>query len=116
MEKLLNFLENPTSNATLIIVVALIVVAPNIPYIAKYIPILNKIFKISDTQDEKYPQVLQGIEIMKKLDKIADNHLHELPDMKRAVDRIEEKLDDIYRISSSHGERISKIEGRIDRA
>lgn len=114
MEKLLHFLENPTSNATLIVVVALIVIVPNIRYISKYIPILNKIFKISDVQDEKYPQVLQGVEIIRKLDKIADNHLHELPDIKKSVDRIEVKMDELYKISSSHGERISKIEGKLE--
>lgn len=114
MEHLLSFLENPTSNATLIIIVAIVVIVPNIRYISKYIPVLNRIFKISDTQDEKYPQVIEGIEIMKKLDKIADNHLHELPEMKRAVDRIETKMDELYKISSSHGERISKIEGKLE--
>lgn len=114
MAQIFNFLQNPTSNATLIIIVVVLVVIPNIKQIAQFIPIINKIFKISDIQDEKYPREEQSLEIMKKLDKIADNHLHELPDMKKTIDRIEAKMDELYKVSSSHGERISKIEGKLE--
>lgn len=41
-----------------------------------------------------------------KLDKIADNHLHELPEMKQTLDRIEQK-------QNSQGERLASVEASI---
>lgn len=41
-----------------------------------------------------------------KLDKIANNHLHELPEMKKTLDRIEEK-------QSIQGERLAGVEATI---
>ena len=41
-----------------------------------------------------------------KLDKIANNHLHELPEMKKTLDRIEEK-------QGLQGERLSCVETAI---
>lgn len=44
--------------------------------------------------------------INKKLNLIASNHLHELPDMKLALDRIELK-------QSEQGERLAGVEAKI---
>ena len=43
----------------------------------------------------------------KKLDLLASNHLHELPEMKRTLDRIESKQE-------KQGERLAGLEAQVD--
>lgn len=72
--------------------------------------------KIRGTQiDRTVNEAITLVSLNSKIDKIANNHLHELPDMKKSIDRIEYKLDEMTRIGSSHGERISKLEGVLDK-
>jgi hypothetical protein len=80
----------------------------------------NKIDKISDVQDEKYPILLDHVErfnqfdqrfnaLDAKLEKIANNHLHELPDMMKSIGRIENKVDRIEQKQISQGEDIAVL-------
>jgi len=72
--------------------------------------------KIRGTQvDRTVNEAITLISLNSKIDKIANNHLHELPDMKKSIDRIEQKMDSMIEKSSSHGERISKLEGVLDK-
>ncbi len=117
MDNILLFLNNPTSNAVLIIVV-LAFALRDIPSIARYIPFFKKMEKISDTQDKKYPLIEEHIRRFNKLDekleKIASNHLHELPMMAEAIQRIEKKIDDISEKQESQGNRITRVETKIE--
>ena len=137
MKQILTFLENANTNAMLIIgmlVFGAVLLAPYIPSIAKYIPFLRKveknsttIDKISDVQDEKYPQLnLRHDEIrslllfikegQERMEKFESNHnLHEIPEIKILVDKIDIKLDSVIATQSKHGERISKIEGKLEK-
>lgn len=126
MESLWTFLTNPTPNATIIVIVALVLVIPNIDKISQYIPILKRQKKISDVQDEKYPElekILGRIEkshedIKKRQEYISTfqtNHrLHEIIDIKNMVNKIDGKIDVLIEKQSDHGERISRIEGKLE--
>jgi cytochrome bd-type quinol oxidase subunit 1 len=67
------------------------------------------IFKISKTQDEKYPKLEQGISLTEQVagqlallvsgqEKIMGNHLHELPEMTERIRKIDEKQDKMIEI------------------
>jgi len=127
MESFWTFLKNPTPNATIILIVALVLVVPNIDKLAPYIPFFKRQKKISDVQDEKYPEIkkhLKNIEesyqdIKEKQDYIITfqtNHsLHEIPQIVKTLDKMDEKIDTLISKQADHGERISRIEGKLEK-
>lgn len=98
MEYIIKLLEHPTSNATLIIIVAIIIIVPNFPKIAKYIPFLRAV--TSDKVD---------------YEKIATNHMHQMTEVVEKLTIIDGKIDKMSDKMSLHGERISKLEGLLDK-
>lgn len=120
MESFWTFLTNPTPNATIILIVALILIVPNIDKIAVYIPFLKRQKKISDVQDEKYPELIKMLRVVKsgqeRIEKFESNHrLHEIPEMVKTLGSMNSKLDSVMEKQSEHGERISRIEGKLEK-
>lgn len=118
MESLLTFLENPTSNAVIIIVVIAFAVR-DIPAVARYIPFFKKVNKISDVQDEKYPQIEKMLRQIEKSHQdiitFQTNHsMHEIPEIVKKLDKMDIKLDSVIEKQAEHGERISRIEGKLE--
>lgn len=126
MEYFSKFLQNPTTNSTIIIVVAIVVIIPNIPKIAKYLPILKSIFstnttaeKISHVQDEKYGSIEKHLKTIEGLynenKKFQENHsMHEIPEIKREVGSINLKLDKFLDTQIKHGQEIAYLKAKID--
>jgi hypothetical protein len=112
MEFLSKFLDNPTSNATIIIVVALIVIIPNIPVIAKYLPIFKANFA-KDTNEKKYSEIENHLKVIEGLykdnKKFQENHsMHEIPEIKENVEKIHAKLDKFLDVQIEQGKEIAK--------
>lgn len=71
--------------------------------------------RIRGTQAEKYPELAEMFLTMKALEgqnkTLLENHFkHEIPDLVRTVDRIEEKVDTI---KDDHGNRLTRLETLI---
>lgn len=90
--------------------------------IVREIGIKNILGLIRGTQKEKYPKLEDGhLEIMKELhkqnqilanqnEKFATNHaLHEIPDIKKSVDRIEKTLEGVVAIQTKQGQDIAVL-------
>lgn len=76
--------------------------------------------KIFGTQKEKYPELKEFMaktnQVFAQNEKLLTNHFnHEIPDMVRSINRIEEKLDTVQVDVSSLGQRISHIEGKLEK-
>lgn len=90
-------------------------------------PLLQGLFstgkKISDVQDEKYPELKKHLEYLEELygenKKFQENHsMHEIPEIVKTIARIENKIETGFSAlqleQKSQGERIANIEGRFD--
>ena len=108
METLLTFAQNasPLTTLTLVVIGLLYVVIKT--YKGE-----NLISKISNTQDEKYPLLMEHVErfnaLDAKLEKIANNHLHELPAMMGTITRIETQVNKIADKQVIQGEEIAVL-------
>lgn len=110
MEAILTFLTNVPTNAVLI-VLALALILRDLPSIAKYLPFWNKVQKISDIQEKKYPMIEHTERMASQIEQmltsqntIMENHFkHEIPRINATLERIEDKLD-------LHGNRITRLE------
>lgn len=119
MDQLLSFAQSATPLAILAIAVGGLVFTIYSLFKGK------KVDKISDVQDEKYPEIqkhLKKIEetyqdIKQKQDYIITfqtNHsLHEIPDIVKTLDKMDGKIDTLISKQAEHGERISRIEGKL---
>lgn len=117
------FLNNVPTNAVIVIVV-LAFAARDIPGIAKFIPLFRKVDKISDTQDQKYPEMKGMISAMAELTiqsktlssqnhALLQNHFkHEIPDMIRKIDKI---VEDVADIKQDYGNRLTRVETILDK-
>ncbi len=108
METLLTFAQSASPLTTLtLVVIGLLYV------IIKTYKGENLISKISSTQDEKYPLLMEHIQrfntLDAKLEKIANNHLHELPDMMKSITRIETQVNKIVEKQIVQGEEIAVL-------
>lgn len=115
MEKILNFIITQPSWAIIILLVCYTIV--------REIGIKNILSLIRGTQKEKYPKLETGqLEIMQELhnqnkilaqqnEKFATNHaLHEIPDIKKSVDRMEIKIDKVVEKLDEYGNRLTILE------
>lgn len=98
---------------SIVALVLILMVIPNIKPIAKAVPILKSVWNASDGQESSEKNEKTMIEIITSMqkelamsNKIATNHTHELPEMKKQLDRIEEK-------QSSQSERLARVETAI---
>lgn len=72
--------------------------------------------RIRGTQIMRTYKTDSGFEsVNKKLDLIMGNHLHELPDMKKSIDAIIGKVDDIAKEQVTQGNRLTRVETLIQK-
>lgn len=70
--------------------------------------------KSKDENEEKEDSSITLTTISKRIEKIANNHLHDLPAMKEALDRIERKQDSQGTEQVRQGERLASVERAVD--
>lgn len=121
MEGLLSFAQSATPLAILAIAVGGLVFTIYSLFKGK------KVDKISDVQDEKYPKIEKILaqidetyqdvkERQEYIIKFQTNHsLHEMVDIRDMVNRIDGKIDTLIAKQAEHGERISRIEGKLEK-
>jgi len=78
----------------------------------------NKINKISDTQDIKYPSLEKHIAAITKLtaqnETLLENHFkHEIPEMMKTMDKIDQKVDKIDDKVTNMSDRLLVLETRF---
>ena len=105
MTELLLFAEKASPTA----IIALLVVV--ILFLVKNSGILGRLrgTQLSDTSKVKYKSESDEVDlksIFAKLKKIETNHLHELPEMKQILDRIEAR-------QNQQGEKLAGIEAQV---
>jgi hypothetical protein len=108
MEALLTFAQTASPLAILALVVVVLAYVVFKTYKGE-----NLISKISDTQDEKYPLLMEHIQrfnnLDAKLEKIASNHLHDLPAMAKSIANIEHSMEKVVDKQISQGEDIAAL-------
>lgn len=113
MEKLIDFITNNPSYAIIILLVLYIIL--------EKLGIVNVMNIIRGTQIKKYPELKnEHLEIMEELhkqnkvlsaqnEKFATNHsMHEIPDIKVNVEKINDKLDRFLDVQIDQGKEIAK--------
>lgn len=85
-------------------VIALLVMV--IVYLVRPFSLKGKSLQFLDKQTTEGADPVTLMLLNQKLDKIANNHLHELPDMKKQLDRIEQK-------QITDGERLAGVETAV---
>lgn len=95
-QSILHLLENPTSNATIIIVVLILVIIPNFPKIAQYVPFLKTMPKVD-------------------YEKIATNHMHQMPEVLSKLNIIEIGMNANTQTLDRHTEKLDIMGNRITR-
>ncbi len=117
MQKILDFIITQPSWAIIILLVIGVVI--------REIGIKNILGLIRGTQKEKYPKLENNhLEIMQELHKqniilakqnetFATNHsMHEIPDIKKSVDRMEKTLDNVVEVQRLQGIDIATLKER----
>lgn len=120
MKEVVNFIIEQPSWAIIILLVCFTIV--------REIGIKNILALIRGTQKEKYPKLENyHIEIMSEIhkqnlilaqqnEKFATNHaLHEIPDIKSSVDRIEKTLYNVVEIQRVQGLDISRLKALAEK-
>lgn len=72
---------------------------------------MKKLFQSMEPGNSEVPFQL----IDKKLDKIMGNHLHELPEMKKLLDNLTNKVDDVAKEQVVQGNRLTRVETIISK-
>ncbi len=92
-QDILTILKNPTSNFTIIFVVTILVIVPNFPKIAKYVPFLKAVWT---------PKV--------DYEKIATNHMHQMPEVLSKLNTIENGMSAMIETQTEQGKILIKHE------
>lgn len=72
--------------------------------------------QVRDIQEEKYnDHEARFNKIDNRLEIIANNHLHDLPAMMQSISRIEGKIDNMGEKLESHGNRLTRLETKIEK-
>lgn len=120
MEKIIDFITNNPSYAIILLLILYIIL--------EKFGVVNIMKLIRGTQEEKYPKLEKShIEIIEEIhkqnlilsqqnEKFATNHsMHEIPDIKKSVDRIEKTLDGVVEIQREQGLDISRLKALAEK-
>lgn len=117
LKDIFEFAQSASPVAVLLFVIILLVIAIFRLIVDK--PLLQGLFKttkkVSDIQDEKYPQIEQMQKLIQQNETLLNNHFkHEIPDMVSTMARIEGIVGVIQTEQQEQSQRLMRVETLVD--
>lgn len=117
LKDIFEFAQSASPVAVLLFVIILLVIAIFRLIVDK--PLLQGLFKttkkVSDIQDEKYPQIEQMQKLIQQNETLLNNHFkHEIPDMVSTMARIEGIVGVIQTEQQDQSQRLMRVETLVD--